>query len=382
MKIGFGILCLLLMALGAGTATAAPSHAISLHFLHPLATSPDPETDTTVRLSLLWARSHTVKALDLGLVASGTSGDVTGLQWATAYADVGGDLRGVGASLGVHRVVGNMGGVQYGLLAGWVDGDVGGIQLSSVFGYAGRSVRGVQLSGLMNINDGDGRWVQLAGAVNVTVGDFTGWQGASFVNHANQRMRGAQTGVLNFADTGTGFQLGMINLAREFSGFQLGVVNASRTMKGLPLGLLNFTEDNPRDWLFYASNQMLANLGFRTEVNGWVSTVSLGFHEPGAVREKAGALGWHFGHRLMGDARRNLALDLGYLHIMPNVPENNTDPLITNHPVVQLRLTADWAVGSRVSLYGAVGVSAVGESYEDGAGSRSEGLVAGGVVLR
>ena len=128
MKISFGILCLLLMALGAGTATAAPSHAVDLHFLHPLATSPDPETDTTVRLSLLWARSHTVKALDLGLVASGTSGDVTGLQWATAYADVGGDLRGVAGTMGVHRVGGDARGIQFSVLAGWVGGDVGGIQ--------------------------------------------------------------------------------------------------------------------------------------------------------------------------------------------------------------------------------------------------------------
>lgn len=376
------ILCILFVALGAGIAHAAPSHFIDLHFLHPIATSPDPETDTTVRLSLLWAQSHEVKALDLGFVATGTSGDMKGLQWSTAYAGVGGDLRGVGASLGLHRVAGDVRGIQYSFLAGWTDGDIGGVQFTSVFGYAGQGVRGAQLSGLMNVNDGDGRWVQLSGAVNVTVGNFTGWQGAAFVNHVNQELSGAQTGVLNVADSARGFQLGVINLARDFSGLQLGVVNAARTMNGVPIGLVNLTDDNPRDWLFYASNVMYGNLGFRTEVNGWVSTIVAGFGEAGAVRESAGALGWHFGHRLKGDAKRNLAVDLGFLHVMPNIPENNEDPRIANHPVVQLRLTADWALSRVVSLYGVVGLSSAAESYDDGAESEGKGLVAGGVVLR
>jgi hypothetical protein len=258
---------------------------------------------------------------------------------------------------------------------------VGGVQLGSVFSYAGRGTRGAQLSGLMNVNDGQGRWVQLAGAVNVNVGDFTGWQGAGFVNHTNKHLQGVQTAVLNVADSGQGVQLGVINLAREFSGFQLGVVNASREMKGLPLGLVNLTDDSPRDWLFYGSNVVYGNLGFRTEVNGWVSTIVAGLGESGAVQENAGALGWHFGHLLKRGRRLSLAADLGFLHVMPRIDDDTTDD-VTNHPVLQLRLTADYAVGRSVSLYGVVGLSSAAESYEDDAESEGKGLVAAGVVLR
>ena len=78
------VLALVALLLGPSPARA-DSTPISLQFLHPISTSRDPDTDTSVRLSLLWARSGTVKALDLGLVATGTSGDMRGLQLVGFY---------------------------------------------------------------------------------------------------------------------------------------------------------------------------------------------------------------------------------------------------------------------------------------------------------
>ncbi|MCP4571416.1 MAG: hypothetical protein GY838_03620 [bacterium] len=382
MKVRIGILVLLLVLLGAGIASAAPSHLVDLHLFHPLATSPDPETATNVRLSLLWGRSGTVKAVDLGLTATGTGGDVKGVQWSTFYAGVDGDLKGVGISLGLHRVGGNVRGAQSGLTASWTEGFLTGVQFSALYAYTGHGLRGVQLSGLMNTNDGHGRWVQLSGAVNVNVGHFKGFQVASFVNHVNHDLTGGQIGVLNHADQGRGIQLGVVNLARDFSGFRLGIVNSSRTMRGLPVGLVNLTEGNPRHWLLYTSNVMSANLGFRTVVNGWVSTVVAGFHEVDAAREQAGSLGWHFGRRIWGDERRNLAVDLGFHHVMPSIPEELKDTGLSNHSLTQLRLTVDWAVSDRVSLHGAVGTNAARSSYEDDAETEDSGLAALGMVLR
>lgn len=375
-------LALLLLACVAGDAAGAPAHFVDLHLLHPWATSPDPETRSKVRLSAFWGRSGSVGALDLAAVAAGTSGDVRGLQFAVFHADVGRDLRGIGAAVGVHRVGRDLHGVQYAVGAGWTRGRAGGFQLSGLLNYAGRGLRGAQFSGLMNLNDGPGRWAQVAGGVNVTVGDFTGWQISSFVNHVNAELRGVQSGVLNNTDTGRGLRLGVVNLAREFQGLQIGAVNAAEDLRGLPLGLVNLERGSGRDWLVYASTAMIANLGFRTTVNGWVSTVVAGFNERDALRENAGSVGWHFGRRLRGDARRNVAVDFGIHHVMPHVPEDGSAQGIVNHPLVQLRLTFDWALSGRVLLHGAVGTSSAAASYEDDAESEGEGLAALGVVLR
>jgi len=64
------VLALAAILLGASPA-CADSTPVSLQFLHPISTTRDPDTDTSVRLSLLWARSGTVKALDMGLVEIG-----------------------------------------------------------------------------------------------------------------------------------------------------------------------------------------------------------------------------------------------------------------------------------------------------------------------
>ena len=118
------VAALLVVSIASDTMAAEnPSHAVSLQFLHPVATSPNPETDTAVRLSLLWGRSARVSILDLSLVAATTSGDTRGLQLVGLYGGVGGDLRGVGVTAGVHLVQHDVRGVQWASLASWTQVD-------------------------------------------------------------------------------------------------------------------------------------------------------------------------------------------------------------------------------------------------------------------
>jgi hypothetical protein len=377
-RIAIALLALLVLPCLAAAATP-----VSLQFLHPVATTSDPDTDAAVRLSLLWGRSGSVSILDLGLVAGTTSSDMSGLQGQLFHAGVGGDLRGAGLSLGLHRVIGDVHGIQLAGLAGWSEGRVGGLQASAALAYADGGLGGLQLGGLMAVSDGPTRWVQASSVATVAVGDFAGWQTAGFVSHANARLDGVQTALLNSVDEGHGVQLGAINLAREMSGLQLGFINVSDRMSGLPLGMINLQKGSPRNWLVYGTNLSVGNLGFRTDVNGWLSTVSVGYGDAQGDQSEAGTLAWHFGRRILGSVDRWLAVEVGWVHIMP---DGSDDPEVNDrpHPAFQFRVSGEVGLTRRLAVWGAVGASSIASSYDedDDTDPESDSLLAAGVVLR
>lgn len=361
-----------------GDPTPFPWHPVSLHFLHPLATSPDPATRTGVRLSVLWGQSRSVSGVDLGLVATGTVADVRGLQMASFYAGVGGDLRGLGYTWGLHRVGRNVHGFQFGAVASWTEGVVHGLQSATLLGYTGNGFRGAQVSAFVTINDGSGRWAQLGSVASATVGDFLGAQFSGILNYTGETLSGSQVAFFNHAGQLRGVQMGVINLAGRASGLQLGMVNVSEEMHGLPVGLVNLSDDGIAELVVYATTVSLANAGLRTEVNGWRSTLAGGWYEWDARQSRAGSLSWHFGRLLWGDRQRNLGLDLGLVHLIPvHVGKRAGERL---HPSWQMRLTGDWMVGERWGLHGALGIASRAEAYD--AESESETLLAAGVVWR
>ncbi len=357
-----------------------PRHAVSLQLLHPLATSPDPATGTGVRLSLLWGRSAAVTAFDGGLVATGTDGDVRGAQIVGAYAGVDGDLAGFGFTWGVHRVGGDVRGLQFASGAAWTAGAVRGMQYGTLLGYAGGGLRGVQISSLVTLNDRDGRWAQLGTVANVTAGRFAGAQLASSFNLAGEELAGFQFATLNLAGRLRGVQLGAFNLAGDVSGLQLGLVNVARQHHGVPLGLVNLADNGRVDLLAYATNVALANLAVRTVVGPWRSTLAAGWYEVDAAETSAGALAWHFGRRLWGDARRSLGLDVGLVHLIPRDAGAAGAPRL--HPSWQARLTGEVMLGDRWGLHGAVGLETTGEAYDEDAATEDGVLLAVGVVWR
>jgi hypothetical protein len=376
-----GTWLIVVLALLLPVSAARAASPVSLQFLHPLATTPDPQTEASVRLSLLWARSGAVRAVDLGLVAGATSGDVRGLQWQSLYAGVGGDLRGAGASLGVHLVQQDVHGLQFGGVAAWTRGRMDGVQVAGTVSYADRGLEGVQLSGLMNVSDGPGRFLQLASVANVNVGEFRGFQLAGFVNHASAELGGLQLATLNNAERGYGAQVGLINLAGDWRGLQLGAINTAASLQGVPVGLVNTTPGSPRGWIAYGSTLSLGNLSYHTEVNRWTSQLSLGYGDAQGSQEEALTISWHYGYRLLGDARRWLGIDLGFVHIMPRASD---DPELNDrlHWALQPRVNGELALGRRVGVWAAAGASFVQSSYGCGSESETELLLAGGVVLR
>ncbi|RKZ13684.1 hypothetical protein DRQ50_10110 [bacterium] len=361
-------------------AAAGPNHAVSLQFLHSWSTSPDPETTSAVRISLLYGRSASVTWLDLGGAATRTSGTVRGLQGTLGYAGVGGDLRGLALTLGVHLVQQDVHGLQLTGLSNWVEGELRGGQYSFLLNRVGEGFRGAQVATILNQSDGDGRWVQLGGVANVNVGDFVGVQMAGIVNHANANLAGVQTGILNYANDVQGVQVGILNLGRTFKGVQIGIINKSYEFSGLPLGLVNLSESTQVTTMVYASNHAAATVGVRTVLNGWSSIVSVGYGDQLGDVNNSGFFGWHFGRRLLDRGIWRLTADIGFTHI---TPETSDDPAVRdkNHSAGQLRLHGEWRLGRTTALFAGVGASNVAESYDDGAASSEEFLVFGGLVL-
>lgn len=369
-----------MIMLWSGSSLASPHHALSLHFLYPWSTSSDPDTDATVRFSLLYGRSGRVSALDIGGAATHLSGDMKGVQLTGGYAQVDGSLNGAALTLGLHNVKGDVRGLQWSGLANWTEGKVTGLQYAFLLNHSGESLRGVQIAGLLNQADQDGRWVQLASVGNVAVDSFKGVQLSAIVNHSNGTMTGMQSSIMNYADEIHGLQLGVMNIGRTTRGVQIGVVNKSYDFEGLPLGLVNLSETSELNWMVSASNHATATLGFRTVLNGWSSIISAGYGDQlGDVKESL-FLGWHFGHRLLTRTNWRLTADIGFTHIVPKTSDDS-DVNDANHLAGQLRLHGEYRLGKTTALFAGVGTNNITDSYDDGAESTDETLFFGGLTV-
>ncbi len=361
---------------GAGT----PHHFASLQLLHPVATSPDPETITNFRLSIFYGRSGGLHGLDLNAVAGVTSGDATVLQMTGLYVRTGGIFRGMSVTGGLSHLQSGGAGFQFSGLANYDEDAFVGLQMAGILNYTNRAFAGAQISSVININDGAGTFLQASSVANVNAGPFAGAQVAVFINAANNRMDGGQLALLNYAESMNGIQLGVLNLSHEFHGLQIGLLNRSHEFSGTPIGLINMDDHSRREWMFYGSNLSLLNIGFRTVLNNWSSVISLGGGDAKGDVESALFLGWNFGRNFPLSERWDLTIDLGYQHIMPK-KSNNPAENDRLHYSLQARALGEYHLSDGLGLVGSVGSSTVFDSYKSGAGSKTDLLFSAGIVL-
>jgi len=379
-------LSLLALLVGlAGTVAAQtmggpPHHFASLQFLHPIATSGDPEATTNFRLSVLYGRSGGVKGVDLNAIASVTSGDVTAFQLSGLYSRTGGVFRGFAGTVGLNQVQGGGSGVQFAGLANYNQDAFTGLQAAGVLNYTNRGFAGAQVSTVLNLNDGAGTFLQFASIANVNAGPFAGFQVSGFLNAANSSISGGQLALLNFAENMSGVQVGLINMGANFHGLKIGVVNSGLNVSGTTIGLINRDQNSRKEWMFYGSNHALANIGYRTVLNKWSSVVSMGYGDnQGDVGETL-FLGWNFGRNFALSKAWDLTVDLGYQHIMPKASNNpaENDRL---HYSLQARALVDYRLKEHLGLVGSVGVNNVYSEYDSGADSESHFHFTAGIVL-
>ena len=191
--------------------------AVSLGVVPPVQIGAESADVLGLRLGLPYASHNNVEGLDLGLFATDTAGDFTGLQLAGFYNGVGHTMRGVQAAGFINDV----------------KHDVLGVQAAGLANRAGGFVEGLQIAGIANL----GR--DMPGLV--------GGQLAVFYNSANL-MEGVQVGLLNYAGDIEGAQLGLINGATSVRGLQIGLFNATRRLDGVQIGLSNYIEESGLRW--------------------------------------------------------------------------------------------------------------------------------------
>ena len=152
----------------------------------------------TVSLNAVGGYNAGVDGFELGLIFNLDKGDVGAVQIA-----------------GIFNVVGrNVNGVQVGGLYNTVLGSVRGIQLSLLHNGVQRNLSGIQLSGLFNYTRGQASGIQLAAIGNLTGQKFSGIQAAALFNYA-RNLHGVQLGLVNIADTSSGYSIGLINIVRH-----------------------------------------------------------------------------------------------------------------------------------------------------------------------
>lgn len=123
-------------------------------------------------------------------------------------------------------------------------GELHGLELGGV-NWISRKMQGVEIAYAANIVTGPAQGVQLSGGFNHAQ-ELRGLQITAGVNHVTSQIRGAQLGLVNWANTGEqeesqvqGAQIGLANWGEQVSGAQLGLLNISQELQGAAVGLLN-----------------------------------------------------------------------------------------------------------------------------------------------
>jgi len=152
----------------------------------------------------------------------------------------------------------------------------------------------------------------------ISHGLVEGLQAGQFYN-STVELRGAQSGVVNFAKTSRGAQMGVVNIGRDHSGVQLGIVNVGGKVRGAQLGLVNvadeatasfgligYTREHGVKPEVFTSDMAAFNVGIRLGAKYTYTFASAGIHPFGSGKSWLFGLGmgghFQFHKRLFIDA--------------------------------------------------------------------------------
>ncbi len=123
---------------------------------------------------------------------------------------VGGSVRGFQAGGLVNSVLDSLVGFQAAGIVNDVRSGTEGWQAAGIFNHVRRDMKGMQVAGIGNLVSGNIRGVQIAGIGNVAAKEMKGIQIGGIFSYAKE-MKGLQIGLINVADTSSGFSIGLIN---------------------------------------------------------------------------------------------------------------------------------------------------------------------------
>lgn len=248
----------------------------------------------------------------------------------------------------------NAKGLKLSLISNATGGTMMGAQISGLSNVT-RDLKGLQLAAFSNISRHEMKGLQLSAISNISMGVNPGVQIAAIANISANHMRGVQVGMYNYADTLTGVQFGVVNASvSNPRGVQVGVLNYSRdSIKHNSYGLLNVKPNSNLRLMAFGGTSVYTNIGLEVGNRNHYSMLGIGFLNRG-FSHFSGTIFYRNGYRFpIANTGLSLGGDLGFYHIEGFEKDNDNDPdrLFS----IQPRLTANYRIAKRLSLYAAGG---------------------------
>jgi hypothetical protein len=363
-------------------ATAAPAQ-VHLSLFHPVSTNSDPGASATFAVSVFQSRIGRLEGLGIHPIVSSVEGPASFLLVTGAYSRVAGPFRGFGITGGIAAARDEVRGFQVAGIGNFVEGRTRGFQAAGVVNAVRGDLRGIQFAGFANMNAGQTRGLQVSTVANVSEGPVRGVQLAGGLNFAQDGMNGLQLALGNLtAGASHGAQVGFYNIAGESHALQIGAVNVARRSEGVPIGLVNLSSESGMvEVTGFASTLSAANVGVRTTVNRFQSTLAVGGPDLEGDVSTAGFLTWAFGYRFPIGERFEVGADIGFAHIMPEKTDDPTDH-DRLHFALLARLLPEFRISESVGIFAGPGAAVIYDRYGSGAESTSELLATGGLAVR
>ncbi|WP_160713979.1 carboxypeptidase-like regulatory domain-containing protein [Chitinophaga solisilvae] len=296
-------------------------------------------------VNILGGYTAGVDGVEIGTGFNIVKGNVKNVQIAGIFNVVGGKTSGVQIA-GLHNnVLDSMNGVQVGGFSNITRGNQEGVQISGVYGQTRGNFSGVQLSGVLNVSKGNIDGWQVAGVVNVAAKNAKGVQLSGIGNFTQNEFHGVQlTGIGNISkSTVKGVQLSTIfNYARRLDGVQVGLVNIADTTTGYSIGLINFVKKGYHKVSVFSTETLNLNVAWKSGRKELYSILLAGMN---AGTEKAYQIGYGIGKEIPFNRNFFLAAEITGASLYIGDKDGINTQMMRMQPMLNLRL------GKSVSIF-------------------------------
>jgi hypothetical protein len=189
---------------------------VRIAFLPGLSTQGKNDKYTTSYLSLniLGGMSGGINGVELGSLFNINIKSMHGVQAAGWFNITGGDVNGIQMAGWFNGAKGNVTGIQYGGIANYVKKDTRGLQSAGIYNQTSGNLSGAQMAGIFNYTSQSVNGMQMAGIANINNKSTNGAQIAGIFNYT-KHLKGLQLGLINIADTSSGYSIGLITIVRK-----------------------------------------------------------------------------------------------------------------------------------------------------------------------
>lgn len=237
--------------------------------------------------------------------------DVRYVQLAGLFNTVGGSVKGAQVAGFHNNVMDSLSGMQAAGFSNIVKKGFTGAQIAGAYNRSGTNSRGVQIAGGLNNGGGEHNGLQVAGMGNISRGGLSGVQIGGAFNYRKKGGKGIQiAGGGNITeDTVRGVQIaGAFNYTKVLHGLQIGVVNIADSSTGYSLGLINIVKKGYNQLLVYNSELTDLNVAYRSG-NRKLYSLLLGGMSLNS-NEKIYTFGYGIGTTIHRNALEDITLEL------------------------------------------------------------------------